>query len=82
MSALPRLLNPRGGYIQNANNPPAYVSLHRSDRHVALPSAEFERGPLALRPQLALDLIGRQPVFNVENLIRLKYDTRMCWPSG
>jgi acyl-homoserine-lactone acylase len=37
----------------------------------------FERGPLALRPQLALDLLERQQRFSVDDVVRLKFDTRM-----
>jgi acyl-homoserine-lactone acylase len=41
----------------------------------------FERGPLALRPQLALELLDRQPRFSVDDVIRLKYDTKMLLAS-
>lgn len=74
--ALPQLLNPPGGYIQNANNPPEFVSV-RDPIDMSRYPREFERGPLALRPQLALDLLERQPAFSVEDVIRLKYNTRM-----
>jgi acyl-homoserine-lactone acylase len=73
---LPRLLNPPGGYIQNANNPPAFVSL-RDPIDMSPYPADFERGTLALRPQLALDLIERQGKLGVDDVISLKYDTRM-----
>jgi acyl-homoserine-lactone acylase len=72
----PRLLNPPGGYIQNANNPPRFVSLRDPidmDRYPAY----VERGSLALRPQLALDMLERQATFTVEDVITTKYDTRM-----
>jgi acyl-homoserine-lactone acylase len=73
---MPRLLNPPGGYIQNANNPPQFVSL-RDPIDMARFPGSFERGALALRPQLALDLIEGRQAFSVEDVIRLKYDTRM-----
>ena len=76
VSSLPRILNPPGGYIQNANNPPAFVSL-RDPIDMSPYPPEFERGPLALRPQLALDMIERQARFSVDDVIRLKYETRM-----
>lgn len=72
----PRLLNPPGGYVQNANNPPAFVSLRDPIDMSGYPDS-FERGPLGLRPQLALDMLERKDVFSVEDVIRLKYDTRM-----
>jgi acyl-homoserine-lactone acylase len=76
VDALPRLLNPPGGYIQNANNPPAFVSLRDPIDMTGFP-AEFERGQLALRPQLALDLLERSDRFGVPDVIDLKYNTRM-----
>ena len=73
---LPRLLNPAGGSIQNANNPPWFTSL--TDRLDANRyPGYFERGPLALRPQLALDLLSQQARFSPEDVIRLKFSTRM-----
>jgi acyl-homoserine-lactone acylase len=73
---LPQLLNPPGGYIQNANNPPWWVSL-RDPLDPARYPAYFERGELALRPQLALDMLESREKFSVEDLKRLKYDTRL-----
>jgi acyl-homoserine-lactone acylase len=73
---LPRLLNPRGGTIQNANNPPWFTSL-TDPLDAARYPGYFERGPLALRPQLALDLLGQQGRFSPEDVIRLKFSTRM-----
>jgi acyl-homoserine-lactone acylase len=73
---LPQLLNPAGGYLQNANNPPWFVSLRQPLDPAKYP-AYFERGELALRPQLALDLIEGRQTFSVEDLKRLKYDTRL-----
>jgi acyl-homoserine-lactone acylase len=73
---LPRLLNPPGGYVQNANNPPRFVSLRDPIAMERYPP-DFERGSLALRPQLALDLIERQAKFGVQDVIALKYNTRL-----
>jgi acyl-homoserine-lactone acylase len=75
-SDLPQILNPPGGYIQNANNPPWYVSLKQPLDPARYP-AYFERGELALRPQLALDMLGAREKFSVEDLKRLKFDTRL-----
>ena len=73
---LPQMLNPPGGYIQNANNPPWYVTLRDPLDPARYPSY-FERGELALRPQLALDMIEAQEKFSADDLKRLKYDTRL-----
>jgi acyl-homoserine-lactone acylase len=72
----PQLLNPPGGYIQNANNPPQFVSMRDPIDMTKYPSS-FERGQLGLRPQLALDMLEGQPTFSVEDVIRTKYTTRM-----
>jgi acyl-homoserine-lactone acylase len=37
----------------------------------------FERGPLALRPQLALDMLESRRLFSVDDVIALKHSTRM-----
>jgi len=73
---LPQMLNPPGGYIQNANNPPWYVTLRDPLDPARYPSY-FERGELALRPQLALELVEAREKFSVDDLKRLKYDTRL-----
>ena len=77
---LPRVLNPPGGYIQNANNPPAFVSL-RDPIDMSRYPRYFERGSLALRPQLALDMLESQAMFSVDDVIGVKYDTRMLLAS-
>jgi acyl-homoserine-lactone acylase len=72
----PRLLNPPAGYVQNANNPPRFVSARDPIDMSGFPTY-FERGPLALRPQLALELLESQPRFSRDDLIALKHSTRM-----
>ncbi len=72
----PRLLNPPGGYIQNANNPPQFVSLRDPIDMSRYPSY-FERGPVELRPQLALDMLEARSVFSPDDVVSLKYNTRM-----
>ena len=73
---LPRMLNPAGGYVQNANNPPQFVSL-RDPLDMGRHPTHFERGPLALRPQLALDMLDRASNLTVADVTRIKYNTRM-----
>jgi acyl-homoserine-lactone acylase len=72
----PRLLNPPAGYVQNANNPPRFVSARDPIDMTRYPSY-FERGPLALRPQLALEMLESRDKFSVEDVIALKYSNRM-----
>jgi acyl-homoserine-lactone acylase len=73
---LPHLLNPGGGYIQNANNPPWFVSLRQPLEPARYP-AYFERGELALRPQLALEMLEARDRFSVEDVTKLKFETRL-----
>ena len=72
----PRRLNPAGGYVQNANNPPRFVSM-RDPIDMSRYPASMERGALALRPQLALDMLEARPSFSVADVIALKYSTRL-----
>ncbi len=72
----PRLLNPRGGYTQNCNNAPWYVSMRDPIDATKFP-AYFERGELALRPQLALEMLESQAKFSIQDVIRLKFNTKM-----
>jgi acyl-homoserine-lactone acylase len=73
---LPRLLDPPGGSVQNANNSPWYTT-STGDLDPARYPPYVERGDLALRPQLALQLLDATPRFSPDDVIRLKYDTRM-----
>ena len=72
----PRLMNPPGGYVQNANNPPQFVSLRDPIDMSGFPQ-QIERGALGLRPQLALDLLEQRPSYSVQDVIDLKYSNRM-----
>lgn len=76
VSELPRLLNPPGGYIQNCNNPPWFVSLRDPLDARRFPSY-FERGELGLRPQVALEMLESQSKFTFERVRELKYNTKM-----
>ncbi len=53
---LPRLLNPPGGYVQNANNAPWHTST-RDPLDPARYPKYFEQRELGLRPQMALQLL-------------------------
>jgi acyl-homoserine-lactone acylase len=73
---LPRLVNPAGGYVQNANNPPRFASLGQLLDMTRYPRY-VERGELGLRPQLALAMLEGRPRFSVGEVMALKFDTRM-----
>lgn len=73
---LPSLLNPPGGYVQNANNPPWWTSLRAAidpDRYPAY----IERGELSLRAQAVLAAVDGAPPLSSDGLVTLKFSSRM-----
>jgi acyl-homoserine-lactone acylase len=76
-SNFPRLFNPDGGYIQNCNNPPWYTSLRNPIDPLKYPRYLEHVRDLALRPQIALEMLESQDKFSLQDAIRLKFNTRM-----
>jgi len=74
---MPRLLNPGGGYIQNCNNGPWFTSLRNPIDPGRFPSYLEEERELALRPQVALEMLNGDEKFSFEDVIRLKFNTKM-----
>lgn len=76
-SELPQLLNPSGGYVQNCNDPPWWTSLRNPLDKKRYPSY-FEPGrTLGLRTQMSLEMIESREKFSLEDVMRLKNNTRM-----
>jgi len=73
---LPWLLNPRSGYVQNANNPPWWTSLRDTLDPARYPSY-LERGELSLRAQVVLEALETTPTFSPDAVRQLKFSTRM-----
>ena len=74
--SLPQFLNPPGGYVHNENSSPHYSNIRGPvDIKNAFPN--FEEPRLSLRSQLALQLIGGDEKFSLEDVIRLKHSYRM-----
>jgi acyl-homoserine-lactone acylase len=75
--SLPQLLNPKGGFIHQENDPPHFTSLLQPLDSARLPATV--PGPsLSLRSQLALDLLTRATKkLTLEDVIRLKHSYRM-----
>ena len=76
-SRFPRLLNPKGGYIQNCNNPPWFTSLRDPldpAEYIGYLEGEHELG---LRPQAMLGMLDGEAKFSLEEAARLKFNTRM-----
>ncbi len=76
LADLPHLLNPPGGYIQNANNSPWFTSLRDRIDPARFPSY-VERHPLALRPQMALQMLESREKFSVDDVRAMKFNTHV-----
>ena len=74
--SLPQLLNPRGGYVRNENDPPYHTNLRQVLARSRYP-ANFPEPALSLRSQHSLTLLDHDRRFSLEELIRLKHSYRM-----
>jgi acyl-homoserine-lactone acylase len=75
--SLPQFLNPKGGYVQNSNDPPYYTNMHQPLDPANYPPYYPERPRLGLRTQLALDLIDTNKKLSLEDVLKLKHSYRM-----
>ena len=75
--SLPLYLNPQGGYVQQANDPPDYTNLNAPmDRDTVPPNLPERR--LRLRSQLSLELAaGAGDRLTLEDVIELKHSSRV-----
>jgi acyl-homoserine-lactone acylase len=74
--SLPQLLNPRGGYVRNENDPPYHTNLRQVLDRAKYP-ANFPDPELRLRSQHSLMLIDNNRKFTLEELVALKHSYRM-----
>ena len=74
--SLPQLLNPKGGYLQNSNDPPYYTNLHQLLDPKSYP-AYFPEPRLGLRTQLSLQLIDTKKKLSLDDVLALKHSYRM-----
>ena len=74
--SLPQLLNPKGGYVENSNDPPYFTNLQQPLDRSRYP-AYFPEPRLGLRQQLALDLINNNRKLNLQDVLALKHSYRM-----
>jgi acyl-homoserine-lactone acylase len=73
---LPLTLNPRGGYVHNANDSPHFANVRDGiDLTNAYPN--MEPPMLRLRSQLSLQLIDNNRRLTLEDVVKLKHDYRM-----
>jgi acyl-homoserine-lactone acylase len=73
---LPRLLNPKGGYLHNENDPFHYTNLHQEFDPGDFP-ANFPGPRLRLRSQHALELVHSDRKLSLEEVVVLKHSMRM-----
>ena len=74
--SLPQVLNPRGGYVHNENDPPYHTNLRQVLDRAKYP-ANFPEPVLRLRSQMAVTLIDPQKKLSLEDVIALKHSYRM-----
>ncbi len=73
---LPQLLNPRGGYVQNANDPPYYYNLHEPLSPERYPE-NFPDPRLRFRSQNSLELVHTDEILTLEEMVELKHSMKM-----
>jgi acyl-homoserine-lactone acylase len=74
---LPSLLNPPGGYVQNANNPPWWPSMRDRLDPADYPPYIEPRGELSMRAQTVLEALDGTPKFSPDAVRELKFSTRV-----
>jgi acyl-homoserine-lactone acylase len=77
LEELPQLINPAGGYVQNCNDAPWWTSLRDPIDAQKYPSYFEPNRQLGLRTQMSLEMMEGQKKFSLEDVMRLKYQTRM-----
>ena len=73
---LPQLLNPRGGYVQNSNDPPYYTNLYEPLGPERYPD-NFPKPRLRFRQQNSLELVHNDRILSLEDVIALKHSMKM-----
>ena len=73
---LPLLINPPGGYVQQANDTPDFTNLHVPLGRDTV-AANLPEPRLRLRSQLSIDLIHGEDRLSLEDVVRLKHTPRM-----
>lgn len=73
---LPHLLNPKGGYLHNENDPFHYTNLNEVFNESDFPDY-FSQPKLGLRSQLSIQLIGGKDKLSLEDVVRRKHNMTM-----
>ncbi len=76
VAELPQLFNPKGGYVQNCNDPPYLTNLQAPLDPAKYP-AYFGVNKLGLRTQHSLTLLDNDKKFSLEDVSDMKFSPRM-----
>lgn len=74
--SLPQVLDPKGGYVENSNDPPYLTNLHQPLDRARYPE-NFPDPKLGLRTQMSLQLIDTDKKLSLEDVIALKHSYHM-----
>ena len=75
--SLPQVLNPRTGYVHNANDGPWYTNVQQPLDPARWGPDTLDRPALSLRSQMSIALIDNRRKFSLEDVVRLKNSYRM-----
>lgn len=73
---LPKLLNPRTGFLQNANDPPWLCTYPAELRPADYPAYMSPRW-MGMRPQHAVNMLRNDSSITFDELMAIKYNTRL-----
>ena len=73
---IPQLLNPKGGYLQNSNDPFYLTNLNEPFPVEGQPD-NYPKPRLRLRSQHSLSLIDSDQKFTLEDVVEMKYSMKM-----
>jgi acyl-homoserine-lactone acylase len=74
---LPRVLDPPGGWVHSANDPPWTSTLPRVLRPEDYPAYLSPRGPVELRAQCSARLLAESGRLSLRDVARLRFSTRV-----
>jgi acyl-homoserine-lactone acylase len=75
--ALPRVLNPRSGWLQNANDPPWTTTIPFPLDPAFYPAYIAPQQPMAFRPQRSARMLTETQRMTFDQMVTLKHSTRM-----
>jgi acyl-homoserine-lactone acylase len=76
--ALPKVIDPPSGWLQNANDPPWTTTFPSAIDPNRYPSYMAPRGPMSLRAQRSAELLDSNPSFTLDTFIAAKHSTRLA----